>query len=188
MSELEELKTIIESLNKRISVLETNNMEVISEMKAKNNQSSQEKLVSKYRRCIFLEAFFMIVFDLFLMFDPEVNDKYLWPTLIYWTCFFIIEIIIDYYLMINVDMIDIYGSSLRDVAKQAARCWKIHKLAIFFNIPLAIGAVILFGFAMNADKFMVFGMICGGIGGLLIGLRLLRKFIYEYKQLQIIDD
>lgn len=188
MNELEDMKTLWSDLNRRVAVLEEENNRLAMKVAKNDYKSAKEKLISKYKKFIFLEGIMILWVWLFIGFNEEVVEKYRGITLIYWTLFFILEIGIDYYLMEKIKEIDIYTSSIRKISEQAARNWRIHKIAIIFGIPLAFGAIILFGLAMNANTFMIYGMIVGGLVGLLIGFLQLRRFMTYYRQLKISDE
>ena len=184
MENLDDMKTMWLELNQRVKTLEEENRRLAHEAISNNLKTAQELLVRKYSRFIFVSLVMLIYIYLFVMFNQFVVEKFRIPTLIYWSLFFLFEAGIDCYLMLKVKEIDVFNSSITEISRQAKRNWKIHKIAICIGFPLAIGACILFGLLLNADKFVILGMITGGIVGLLIGIRQLMKFLKYYKQLQ----
>lgn len=188
MDEVNDMKKIWAQLNSRISKLENDNDILLKNIKFGRFKTSQEKLKNKYRKFIMIETIMTIAVVLIFLPNPMVNERYLWPTLIYWVFFFLFEISVDFYLLIKVSSMDIYNSTVSQISSYARQCWKIHKIAIFIGLPLAIGAIILFALLMNADKFVIAGMICGGMIGLVIGLMQLYDFIRNYRQLQSQDS
>ena len=191
MNEFEDLKDMKEmwiELNQRVANLEEENRRLMRHVTGNKYKTAQEKLVRKYTTFIII-AFIMIVYVFFIvMFNPFGVEKYKIPVLIYWTLFFLGEAGIDFYLRTKVLEIDIYNSSVRESTRQAAHNWKIHKLAVAFGLPVAIGAVVLFALFMNADTFVIIGMIVGAVVGLSIGVMQLRKFWDYYRLLQTKDS
>lgn len=184
MEDLKDMKAMWIELNNRITILEEDNRRLARQVMNKDYKGAQDKLMNKYRFFVCFNLIFIIVMSIFIMANPLVNEKYRMITLIYWLVFFLGEATIDTYLMIKIKQIDIYNSSVSEISREASKTWKIHKIAIFIGLPVAIGAVILYGLLLNADKFVIFGMIVGGVIGALIGLRQLMKFLEYYKLLQ----
>lgn len=182
--ELNDIKAMWTEMNARIGHLEEENRRLAREVITNKYKSCQERLARKYFTFICV-ALIMIIYVVFIvLYNPMVDDAFRWATFIYWTAFFLFEAGVDFYLMIKVRAIDVYNSSVSEISRQAQRNWKIHKIAVFIGLPLAIGACILFGFALQADKFVILGMIVGGVVGLLIGIRQLIKFMTFYKEMQ----
>ena len=124
---------------------------------------------------------------LFFIFNPLINEKYRIWALVYWDVFFAGEAIFDFYLLYQIKKIDVYTSTIKEVASQAASNWKLHKIGILAGLPLAFGAAILFALAVNANEFTILGMIFGGTIGAIIGFSQLLKFKNYYKLLQLND-
>ena len=184
MEQLEDMKTMWAELNSRISYLEEENRRLAQKVMSQSLRSSQEKLVKKYNLFIIVECI-MVIYTLFFVFlNPHVVEKYRLVTGIYWCAFFLIEISIDFYLKEKVRAIDIYNSPVSEIARRAANNWKLHKLAIVFGLPVAVGACILFALLIDANKFTILGMMVGGVVGFAIGLRQLFKFRKHYYNLQ----
>ena len=122
--------------------------------------------------------------SLFFLFNPEVNERFRIPALIYWDVLFVIEVWFDLYLMLKIKTINIYESSISEVARIAAKNWKIHKIGIIVLLPLAFGAIFLFALALDANEYVILGMIFGGVIGMIIGIGQLMKFRNYYKLLQ----
>ena len=183
MENLEDMKSLWIDLNRRVETLEEENRRMAQDAMTSKFKTAQEKLVRKYR--MFMGIGIIMIFYIFLIvtFNPMVVEKYRIPTMIYWCLFFAFEAGVDCYLMQKVKEIDIYNSSISEISSQSSHYWKIHKLAIYIGLPMAVGACVLFGLLMDADKFVILGMIFGGVVGLLIGFRQLMKFLQYYKQL-----
>lgn len=184
MENLDDMKTMWLELNSKISALEEENRKLARKVVSLNYKTAREKLIRKYTAFIFVASLMILYTLAFITFNPMIVEKYKIATTIYWIIFFTFEAGIDLYLRQRVKNIDIYNSSISEIAHQAATNWKIHKLAIIIGLPLAIGAVILFALSLNADLFMIYGMIVGGLVGLIIGIFQLIKFYEYYRLLQ----
>lgn len=184
MENLEDMKTMWLELNNRLSFLEEENRKMARQVMNEKYKTARDRLINKYRGFIIIEFILMIYISWFFYFNPLVVEKYRLLAIIYWGVFFLGEVAIDFYLMVKIKGIDIYNSSVSTIAKTAAKNWKIHKIAMCIGLPLAIGAIIIFGLALDANEFTIFGMIVGGLVGLIIGIRQLIKFLNYYKLLQ----
>lgn len=184
MNQLEDMKAMWLELNQRISSLEEENRRLAKRAMENNYKSAKEKLLRKYSFFIGLELFMIIFIIPNIIFNPEAVEKYKMVTVIYWCIFFAFELGIDIYLRYRIKIIDIYNSNITEIAAMAAQNWKIHKIAICIGLPIAIGAVILFGLLLGANKFVIYGMITGGVIGMAIGFMQLLKFREYYRMLQ----
>ncbi|MCH5229210.1 MAG: hypothetical protein J1F12_04350 [Muribaculaceae bacterium] len=184
INEIDDIKIMWQEINLRLGHLEEENKRLARKVLNSDYKSARERLINKYAIFVGVEIFMLFVMSAFFYFNPEIVEKYRWPVLIYWALFFLGEVMIDFYLMHNVKNIDIYNSSVTQISKIAATNWKIHKLAVIIGLPIAIGAVILFALAMDSDEVVIFGMITGGIIGLIIGTTQLLKFSKYYRLLQ----
>lgn len=187
MENLEDLKIMWQDMNQRLSYLEEDNKKLIQNIKKSNYKTTQEKLVNKYTCFIAVEVIMILYMSFFFLFNPLLNEKYRIAALIYWDVFFLIEAAFDSYLLYQIKNINIYTSKITEVAKKAAVNWKLHKIGILIGLPLAFGALLLFVLAVDANEFTVYGMICGGIIGGIIGIRQLIKFKNYYRLLQVND-
>lgn len=180
MDNLENMKTMWLELNQKVKLLEEENQKLAREIKSNKYKTAKDKLLRKYSMFICIELIMLIYIYIMMLYNPLVVSQYKWPTLIYWTAFFLIEASIDFYLRNKISEIDIYNSPIKQITLQAAKNWKIHKLAIAIGIPFAIGAIILLALSLNADRFMIYGMFVGAIVGFFIGLRQLLQFKTYY--------
>ncbi|MCH5240107.1 MAG: hypothetical protein J1F38_07780 [Muribaculaceae bacterium] len=187
MDELCNMKAMWVELNERVSSLEEENRKLARKVINQNFKSTQEKLVRKYSIFIALSLIMVLYMPLFVCFSPFLVEKYKLATIIYWVLFFLLEAGVDIYLRYRISNIDIYKSSISDIAKLAAQNWRIHKIGILIGVPLAFGAVILFGLLLDANIFLIYGMIVGGVIGFIVGLSQLKKFYENYKFLQSQD-
>lgn len=188
MEDFNDMKIMWQNMNDRLSSLERENKKLMYKVIHDKYHTTKEKLEKKYCAFIFVGSITIVFITLFLIGDPLVNDRYRIPTMIYWIIFFLMEISFDVYLLLQIRKIDIYTATISEVSHSASRNWRLHKIGIIIGLPMAIGAAILFALALNANIFIIYGMITGGVIGLSIGLYQLFKFKTYYKLLQIEDD
>lgn len=188
MDQFENMKSLWADLNTRINALEAENRNLARKIMNDKYRSARDKLIKKYYGFISIELIMIIFMSNFFIFNPHINEKYRFASFVYWMIFFLIEVILDSILLYRIKKVNIYTSSIKDISKQAASNWKIHKLAIVVGLPLAFGAIVLFALALNANEFIVYGMIIGVFIGALIGIQQLVKFKGYYKQLYQTDS
>lgn len=184
MDELENMKSMWIELNQRISTLEEENRRLARKVMNDSMKSSQEKLIKKYNTFIIIELVVLLIMPLYLLKSPLLVDKYRILTAIYWAFFFLLEVGVDLYLRERVRTIDLYTSTVSVISRQAAQNWKFHKIAVIVGLPIAIGACVLFGLTIGANELAIYGMIVGGLVGLVIGINQLIKFRQYYYKLQ----
>lgn len=181
MDNINELMTAWKEMDSKVTSLVEENKRLADEIKKNKLQSSQEKLMRKYRTFIILEAACIPIFILIVGFNPLIVEKYRWATLIYWIVFFLLELGIDSWLLYRLNNIDIYKDSIVEISRTARSNWKIHKIAMLAGIPLAIGAVVLICLAMGGQQEMLYGVVAGAAIGLAIGLNEFFKFMRNYR-------
>lgn len=183
MNNIDDMMVLWKEMDGKLSALVEENRRLADEIKKNKLRSSREKLTRKYRSFIIMEAVCIPLMFILLGVNPLVINAYRWPALIYFVCFFLMEIGIDGYLLYKLSSIDIYNDSIVDISKQARANWKIHKIAVLIGIPVAIGAVVLFCMAMGGNISVLWGVFVGGAIGLGIGLNEFFKFMKNYKSM-----
>ena len=181
MNSIEDMMVMWKEMDGKLTSLMDENRRLADEIKKNKLRSSQEKLTRKYRGFIIMEAVCIPLMGFVLGANPFVVNQYRWPALIYFVCFFLLEIGIDSYLLYKLNNIDIYNDSIIDISRQARANWKTHKIAVLIGIPIAIGAVVLFCLAIGGNTEMMWGVFVGGFIGLGIGLNEFFKFMKNYK-------
>lgn len=181
MNNIDEMMVIWKEMDCKLSSLVQENRRLADEIQKNKLKSSQEKLMRKYRTFIIMEAVCIPLMFLILGVNPIVVNQFRWPALIYFICFFLLEIGIDGYLLYKLNSIDIYSDTIIDISCKARANWKVHKIAVMVGIPVAIGAVVLFCLAMDFNTSMLLGICIGGAIGLGIGLNEFFKFMKNYK-------
>lgn len=181
MNNIDEMMVIWKEMDSKLSSLVQENRRLADEIQKNKLKSSQEKLMRKYRAFIIMEAVCIPLMFLILGVNPMVVNQFRWPALIYFICFFLLEIGIDGYLLYKLNSIDIYNDTIIDISRKARANWKVHKIAVMVGIPIAIGAVVLFCLAMDFNTSMLWGICIGGAIGLGIGLNEFFKFMKNYK-------
>ena len=181
MNNIDDMMTMWKEMDNKLTSLVEENRRLADEIKKNKVRSSQEKLIRKYRAFIIMEAVCIPIMFLILGLNPEVVEKYRWPALIYFVCFFLMEICIDGYLLYKLNSIDIYNDSIIDISRQARVNWKTHKIAVLIGIPVAVGAVILFCMAIGGNTATLWGVFVGASIGIGIGLNEFFKFMKNYR-------
>lgn len=181
MNNIDDMMVMWKEMDSKLTSLVEENRRLADEIQKNRLRSSQEKLTRKYRAFIIMEAICIPLIFVVLCVNPLVVNQYRWPALIYFVCFFLMEIGIDSYLLYKLNNIDIYNDSIVEISRQAKTNWKTHKIAILIGIPIAIGAVVLFCLALGSESSMLWGVFVGGAIGLGIGLNEFFKFMKNYK-------
>lgn len=181
MNNIDDMMVMWKEMDRKLSSLLEENRKLTDEIKKNKLISSKEKLTRKYRSFIIMEAVCIPLMFFLLGVNPIVVNQYRWPALIYFVCFFLLEIGLDGYLLYKLKSIDIYNDSIVEISRQARANWRTHKIAVLIGIPVAIGAVVLFCLAMGSEVSMLWGVFIGGVIGLGIGMNEFFKFMKSYR-------
>lgn len=181
MNNIEDMVAMWKEMDTKLSSLVEENRKLSEEIQKNKLRSSQERLMRKYRAFIIMEAVCIPLMAMLLGANPFVFEQYRWAALIYFVCFFLLEIGVDSYLLYKLNRLDIYNDSISEISRQASFNWRIHKIAVLIGIPVALGAVVLFCLAMGSDTATLWGVFVGATIGLGIGLNEFFKFMKTYK-------
>lgn len=184
INDLEEMKAMWNDLDQRVRALEENSAAKSCISGYNKIRTAREKLIAKYRSFTFLSLLMIVYFPLLFWNLPVSAESYRIPVIIYCTLFFLFEASVDTFLMLRIKSLDVYNSTVSEIARKSAQCWKIHKMAVIAGIPLAAGAFILIFLLMNANLYALLGMITGGLVGLALAIRHLRRIMHYYRLLQ----
>lgn len=187
MNNLDDMMAMWKEMDNKLSAIVNENRRLAEDVKKSNLRSSQERLMRKYRFFIILETVMIPCFFLIIAFNPLVIEAYRWPTLIYYVFLLLSGICVDGYLLYRLNSMDFYKDSLKEISDKARENWKIHKISVIFGMPLAIGAVILFCFAVGCNEETLMGVCVGAAIGLAIGLNVFFKFMKNYNSMMRLE-
>ncbi len=143
-------------------------------------------LARRYRRFMTVEVI-MMVYSVILFFNPAIMDlnpawvRYAIPVIFFFL--FIISFLLDWRLMTLVESIDVLRMPTSEVIARSLGCRRLHIRSIIVMFPMAIAVVLLLGWGMRDNVYMVAGIACGFVVGLCIGLLQLSRFLSDYRVL-----
>lgn len=155
---------------------------IVNDFRNKNPRTSLDRLRERYRRfaiagmtacptsCIFLNS------RLF----PDGDNLLL--TVVFAT-YFLIASAMDWWLYLGIGRIDPLTMSVSEVITRAIYYRKKHLQFIIVLIPLAVIILGFLAYSCGGDIYFLTGMLLGGLAGLAIGLRALREFMRDYKNI-----
>ena len=183
MENIDDMMTAWKEMDKKLSTIAIENQRLMDEIKKNKLLSNHEKLARRYRLFIIFEAAFLPLIILLFCTFPFSDSPFKLPAMIYFVCFFIMEIGFDSFLLYKLNDIDIYNDSISEISHKAKANWKLHKIMVLIGIPVAIVAVILFCLAFNFDPSMLRGVLVGASIGIVIGLNEFFKFMKNYRSM-----
>lgn len=143
-----------------------------------------QSLAKGYRRFSIIAITFMILWCPTVLLShilPDVEGK-AW-LVVGFAIYFGIVAVMDYWLYLGISRIDCATMPVNEVAKLAAYYRKRHLTFIAILIPMAFGILIWMATLMHSSPAVIYGMIAGGICGLIVGSIQLMKFMSAYKNL-----
>ena len=151
-------------------------------MYREKKETALERLASRYRRFSTL-GMVMVVVSALWMLSPlpfaSLNARLVIAILM--MVYFATCSSIDYWLYRGIASIDCFTMSVSEVINKALYYRKKHLQSMMFLFPFAIGVVGGIIYALNADKYLIYGVIAGGVCGLILGYHQYRQFMDEYK-------
>lgn len=72
--------------------------------------------------------------------------------------------------------------SVAEVLERTMNCRRIHLYWVAFALPLVILWIAATGYEMRADIYFIYGMCAGAVIGLAMGIRVLRRFLRDYRE------
>lgn len=116
---------------------------------------------------------------------PDGNGK--WITIAF-GIYFLICAGMDLWLYHGIGTIDCLRMSVTEVIDKARFYRKRHLQFIMILLPIAFCVLGVMAYSMQNDPEVIYGMIIGGVVGLLIGSRQLFKFMKDYREVSTPDE
>ncbi|MCM1022322.1 MAG: hypothetical protein NC343_08370 [Muribaculum sp.] len=147
-----------------------------------NRKTTLDRLREKYRS-FWIFALVMLVVTIF--YSPIIvsEERILYMRLLF-SIYFIAVFTIDYWLWRGLGTIDLISMTVTEVAHKVMFYKRRHLQFMAFLIPMAVILVILMGYILSADGYMLTGIIIGAICGALIGTWQFRKFMSMYRNIE----
>ncbi|MBD5356751.1 MAG: hypothetical protein HDR88_07080 [Bacteroides sp.] len=142
-----------------------------------------ERLAERYKRFSILGIVFAILGFLTGL-NPHILDVKYRMVYIIWYCGLMLACaVIDRYLYMKVSGINVYTMPTAEVIKRAIQCRRLHLRSMCFLIPIALGFIGFIIWIFSDEEYVVYGIGCGFIIGLTIGLFKLAEFMRDYRYL-----
>lgn len=143
-----------------------------------------ESLTRRYRRFFTLGAI-MTVVSLFWMLNPSdlLRPDMKYSMSIAYMIYFATCASIDFWLYRGVSSIDCYRMSVTQVIDKAIYYRKKHLQAVAFLIPFALLILGMTVYSFYSDRYVIYGIATGSLTGLILGIRQLRQFMQEYREI-----
>ena len=148
----------------------------------RNCRTTVDNLASRYLRFAILAAAMVLVMPLFAR-NEFVPEPFRLPIMLVGIAFFLTCCIMDLWLYGRVKGMDIFNAPVRVVMETAMRCRRFHLRCMCVTLPFAMCYIALVAYAIANDTAVIWGMVIGGLTGLLLGLRELRRFMKDYRSL-----
>lgn len=159
------------------------NAEIAARMINTRRTTALQRLADRYRRFSFLGLMFALL-GLLTGLNPHVFDIEYRLVYIIWYCGLMLTCaVIDRYLYMKVSGIDVVTMPTMTVIKRAMECRKLHIRSICFLLPLAIGFIGFIAWIFSDEKYVIYGIVCGFIFGLVVGLFKLAEFMRDYRNI-----
>ena len=87
----------------------------------------------------------------------------------------------DHFLANSIRAIDLSAMPVAEVLERTLKCRKIHLLWLAVAMPFAIFWCAVMAYDVHADIYLFYGICAGAIVGLIVGLRVLFRFLRDYR-------
>ncbi|MDE6339766.1 MAG: hypothetical protein K2K97_08280 [Muribaculaceae bacterium] len=159
-----------------------NAIEVLSKIRYGKLVTSLDRLRSRYRR--FYTLSFALIPCSFSFMLPSIFpiQNGLWLTIAF-CIYFLTCGLMDRWLYDGIGSIDCLRMSVSEVIHKSRFYRKRHLQFIMCLLPMAFLVIGLMAYCCKFDRYIVQGMIIGGITGLAIGSWQLLQFLRDYRKL-----
>lgn len=150
----------------------------------RNKETALERLALKYKRFSRFALIMMAVCGLYLV----PNHLFPGPLRIWVSLGFALYMgtcsCMDYWLYKGVSSIDCYTMTVSEVVRKAMYYRRKHLQFIAILLPWVLGLIVLLAYVTGFDRYVMYGIIAGGLIGAAIGYRKYLEFMDEYKQIE----
>ena len=154
--------------------------EYVNEVINGKRRTALQKLACRYRRFSNV-GLLMIAWSSLLMFNnilPEGTKVYF---SIAFATYFLMCSIMDRWLYQGVSRIDCVSMAVGEVSRLATFYRKRHLQFMIILIPIAIALLGSFIYVMVDNIYFIYGVICGAVIGLAIGIFQFMEFMADYR-------
>lgn len=141
-------------------------------------KTALQRLGDRYKRFAILEVISMITGPL-VLWNVGVTSMLIIAS---YVLYMASALTIDQWLMRSIRAIDPSTMSVTEVLKRTMTCRKVHMWWIVGACPFALLWCLALEHIMQANSGFVYGMLVGGVVGVVIGIRALRDFLREYRR------
>ncbi len=141
-----------------------------------------ESLADRYRRFYRL-AFIMIAVSVMWMFGhfPFENPQMKYIVSGIMMVYFAVCGCMDLWLYRGVSSIDCFTMTVNEVIRKALYYRKRHLQFVMVLLPVAILMLGVLAYSMSSDVYVIYGMVCGAVVGIILGAIQLCKFLKAYR-------
>lgn len=144
-----------------------------------NRKTTLERLANSYQRFSRFGLIFMLIGPL-ILWNAGIRSLWVLAGLIIMMG---AASVTDYYLTRSIRAINPSTMQVTEVLERTMRCRKIHLLWVAIALPVIIFWIAATAYMMRADIYFIYGVCFGGLVGLAIGIRVLIKFLADYREL-----
>lgn len=152
-------------------------------MYRERKETALEKLANKYKTFSRIGLIMMIMSCCYLTPNSIFPDHMKIWLGVGFMFYFGLCSVMDYWLYKGVSSIDCYTMSVKEVIDKALYYRKKHHQSMLVLLPLAILLIGMLIYSFEGNEYFIYGVICGVIVGLAIGLRQYFDFMAQYKEL-----
>lgn len=153
-----------------------------SELIASRRQTALDSLATRYRRFAILGGI-MILCSITWLGTPMFPEDKRWLICTFFAIYFATASIMDIWLYHGIRSIDIYTMPVEEVATKALFYRRRHLQFIVILLPMAFGTIGYLAYTFLHEPYMIAGIICGALLGLVLGTNQLLNFLREYRDI-----
>lgn len=145
-----------------------------------------QRLIARYKWFSAMALFFTFAFPFMTLgafINSGVTGTRLYSFFVFVAAYFLLCSAMDRWLARALKEIDLATMSVSEVCSRAFHCRRMHLRFILILLPLAFILLGWMAYLVHAELPIVYGMIAGGIAGLIIGILQLRRFLKDYRAL-----
>lgn len=165
------------------SIRSASDESTLEAIKEGRRKSALQRLASRYRMFSIIAAVCTVSIPM-LLYNPDIfpeNPYKMWA-LLFFGLYFLTCSVMDQWLYHGITGIDVATMNVSEVISRALFYRKRHLQFVLVLLPWAIvivGILIYF----NEIKFALYGMIVGGLLGLIVGINQLQRFLSDYRDI-----
>lgn len=180
--DLDDLRSRWQQTDSRLSALEEQTGRLSADIDSRRRTTALRSLSDRYRRFAIVgmamaPCWWLTALNLHLYESSAAN----FALGLAGAVFFCLAAALDFVLQSRINSIDVLSQSVGEVYGKIMKSRRLHHISMLILMPFALTLIGFFAYGGRDNTYLLAGIICGFLLGLVIGIRKYLQFMRDYR-------